>query len=51
MRKKELQMYSTIVTYLKTLSSIQKHGKISVISVDKPEIKVNETRFMLAVYK
>lgn len=39
--------------YLTTLYSIktEKHGKLSVNSVDKPEIKVNENLLMLAVLK
>ena len=56
MRNKQLKGDCTNAmasNYLTTLYSIktEKHGKLSVNSVDKPEIKVNENLLMLAVLK
>lgn len=56
MRNKELRgdcIKAKASNYLTTLYSIktEKHGKLLVISFDKPEIKVNENPLMLAVYK
>lgn len=53
MRKKELKVdciNSKASNYLKTVVLDLKHGKLSVIFVDKPEVKVKETLLMLAVH-